>query len=143
MAIRALSLASVRHYQSKYDEARGTDDATVFDLGTLDSRIVSRIRDNATKFVVDQHAPDEEVETSIQQYGSAYETVQYGLRGVSKLLDADGNEVAFVTKSRRHGGVSYPIVSDEVMAVIPADVIKELADEILKGNVLEEAAAKK
>lgn len=143
MAIKSLNITTVTPYKSKYDPDRANENATVFLLGTLDSRTSGRIKDLATRFVVDPHAADEEVETSIQAAEVNFQTVQYGLRGWEHFRDGEGNDIPFKTVSRRHGGASYPIVDPELMKLIPAAVIEELAIEISKANELSEVAAKK
>lgn len=142
MAIHGLRLDTTRPYESKYDPDRGTDKATVFTLGTLDSRTFGRIKDQATQFVVDPNAPNDEVRTSVNASEVNYQTVQYGLKGVKNLLDDDGNEIAFKTVKRRHGSIPYDIVHESVMNKIPQAVIEELAFEIARGNELDEVAAK-
>ncbi|QSY98655.1 hypothetical protein J2J97_31795 (plasmid) [Rhizobium bangladeshense] len=142
MAIKALKLGSTRKYESVYDEDRGTEHATVWIIGTLDSRTAGRIKDQATRFVVDANAPDEEVATVISTSEVNYQRVQYGLKGFERFQDEDGNDVAYQTVSKRHGGQSYQIVSDSVMQKIPQDIIAELAAEIAKGNELTKADVK-
>ncbi|WP_349621640.1 hypothetical protein [Azospirillum argentinense] len=142
MAIRALSLTSTRRYESKYDPARGTPDATVFVIGTLDSRIYGRLRDLATRVNVDRNRPDDEVSTSVNLAEVAYETVAYGLRGIERFVDDAGDEVRFRTKRRYHGGQHYDAVDDEVLKQLPQQVISELAEEIGRDNELTEAEAK-
>jgi hypothetical protein len=142
MAIKALKLDAVHKYESVYDEDRGTDQATVWLIGTLDSRTAGRIKDQTTRFVVDANAPDEEVETAINTSEVNYQRVQYGLKGFERFRDEAGNDIAFETVSRRHGGQSYKIVADTVMQKIPQALIDELAGEIIKGNELSVADVK-
>lgn len=142
MAIKALQLDTVRDYESVLDDARGTPEATVWKIGTLDSRTSGRIKDSFTRFIVDPNAPDEEVSTSLSQSDVNYQRVQYGLKGFERFRDAKGNDIKFQTVSRRHGGKSYDIVADSVMALIPEAIIAELAFEIAKDNELTKEAAK-
>lgn len=142
MAIIGLKLESTRTYESKFDPAIGTPEATRFEIGTLDARIFGRIKDQATRFVVDPQAPDEEVETAIQASEVNFQTVQYGLRGWSNLRDEAGNDIPFKTVRRTHGGHHYTVVDPEVLKLIPHAVIEELAGEIAKGNTVSEAQAK-
>jgi hypothetical protein len=142
MAIKALNLSAVRVYESRYDPDRGTKDASRFTIGALDSRTSGRIRDQATRFVVDPNAADEEVETVINTSEVNYQRVQYGLKGFENFRDDQDNDIEFRTQIKRHGSVPYTIVSDATMKLIPDALITELADEIVRGNELTATEAK-
>jgi hypothetical protein len=142
MAIKALQLDTTRTHVSIFDDAKGTEDETKWLLGTLDSRTSGRIKDSATRFIVDPNSPDEEVSTSVSQSDVNYQRVQYGLKGFENFKDAKGNDVAFKTRTKRHGTQSYEIVDDSVMAIIPDAILAELAFEISKDNELTKEAAK-
>lgn len=142
MSIKALKLDTVRRYESIYDGDRGTEDATIWLIGALDSRTSGRIRDAATKFTVDPNATADEVTTSINTSEVNFQRVQYGLKGFENFKDPDGNDVKFETRVVRKGNVSYTVVSEDVMALIPDAIISELADEIIKSNELTPAQAK-
>lgn len=142
MAIKALKLDAIIKYESAFDPDRGTPDATVWHLGTLDSRTSGRIKDQATKFVVDPNAPEEEVSTVVNTSEVNYQRVQYGLKGFDNFQDDAGNDVKFTTRTKRHGNVEYKIVSDEVMKQIPGAILAELAAKIDEGNELSVVQAK-
>lgn len=134
MALTSLSLEKTRPYQSKLDPEYGTDEATTFSLGTLDSRISGKIKDLATTINVDPTQLDDEVETSINQNEVFFQTVSYGLKGIKNFLDEKGDEVKFRTLTRRHSGQIYQVVDPDVLKLIPQAVIVELALEIQKDN---------
>ena len=134
MSIKGLSLHSVRQYQSIYDDARGTDDATSFDIGTLDSRVFGMIRDKATSISLAPTIPTGAVPTAIYMNEVAFATVQYGLKGWRNFRDDAGNDIAFKTVKRSHGGQSYDVVDPEVLKRIPNVIINELAEQIRGDN---------
>lgn len=140
--IKGIKLDAVRNYVSNLDPAKGTDEATVFELGTLDSRIMGRITDKATTMSINPNRPDDEVDTTVNASEVAFETVQYGLRGWKNFVDDDGKEIPFKTTKRNHGGTSYRVVDEDVLKMLPRAVIVELAAEIRKDNELSEAEAK-
>jgi hypothetical protein len=127
---------------SKHDDAKGTPEETVFEIGTLDSRIMGRITDKATTMSIDPTRPDDEVDTQINSSAVAFETVMYGLRGWQNFVDADGKEIPFKTAKRNHGGQSYRVVDEEVLKQVPRVVIMELAEEIRRDNELSETDVK-
>ncbi len=141
MAIIGLSLEATRDYESKFDPARGTPEATKFILGTLDSRVAGKLRDLATTVMVDPNKPDDEVATKINMEDVNFQTVQFGARW-ENLVDTNGNAIECNTKNRSLGGKSYKVVDPDTLRLIPMAVIRELADEIRKVNELDEDAAK-
>jgi len=141
MPIIGLDLTAKRTLESRYDTAKGTPEATKFEIGTLDSRVHGYIKDMATTFTVDPTpgAAQEEVQTSMEQSLVNFTACQFGLRGWSNLKDAEGNDLPFKTRSKALGGKSYQVVSDEVLRQVPGAVLSELAVEILKANDLTDA----
>jgi len=142
MAIVGLSLAATRPFQSRLDSARGTPEATTFRLGTLDSRILGKIKDMATTINVDPTQPDDEVSTSINGNEVNFQTVAYGLKGWENFKDAKGNDIAFQTLTRRHSGQVYEVVDPEVLKLVPQAVLAELAYEITRDNEVSETEGK-
>lgn len=140
--LHALTLEGVRDFQSKYDPGKGTDQATTFKLKALDSRVHGKVRDSATRVMVDPSRPSDEVETTIEQSEVHFMACSFGLAGWSNFQDARGNDVPFRTKKRNLGGRSYEIVDPDLMRTIPSAVIKELAEEIMKDNELKEIEGK-
>jgi hypothetical protein len=138
MAIKGLSLSSIRVYESKLDPAKGTPEATKWQLGTLDSRVMGMIKDMATSFTVNPAAPTDEVETSINRNEVNFQLVSYGLRGWSGFVDDKGNDLPFKKLTRRHGGSTYDVVDPDSIKLIPQAIIEELANEIGKDNEVSE-----
>lgn len=138
MSITALTLGEVRVHESRYDPAKGTDDATRWHIGTLDSKIMGKIKDKATTLLVDPAKPDDEIQTSVNMEAVNWMTVQFGVPLWENFVDKNGDEVEYRTKKHYMGGKSYRIVHDDAMSLIPLAVIRELADEIRSSNELDE-----
>lgn len=142
MSIIGLDLDATRVYELKRDPDRGTPEATRFTLGTIDSRVYGKIRDKSTAFKVDPKAPDDEVETSINQEETNFETCQFGITHWDNFVDPKGVEIVFKTIKRNMKGKSYTIVDPEVLCRLPRADLSELATEISKENDVTEDDAK-
>lgn len=142
MALIGITLDTTREYVSDLDPAKGSDEATVFVLGTLDSRIFGMIRDKATTMSVDPTDPNGEVNTTINVNEVAFTTAMYGLKGWKNFRDGKGNDIKFATIKRTHGNQSYTVVDPEVLKRLPSVVIMELAEQIKTDNDVSEDAAK-
>ena len=136
MAIRGLNLGQTWEYQSDKDPDKGTDEASIFELQTLDSRVMGHLTDGVTKVFVDAKKPDDMAETQINMQAMNFQTCQFGIKSWSNVLDVDGNQIEFRTTGKRLGGKDYKIVVTEVLCRIPGAVISELADELRKDNDL-------
>jgi hypothetical protein len=135
MPIVGLSLATTREYQSMYDSAKGTPDATVFMLGTLDSRVMGVIRDKASSTIIHgRNTDDQRVETKLALSEVNADTVRFGVKGWRNLKDAEGNDLAFKTIRQMVGGKVYQVIPDDLLMLIPNQVIDELASEIRGDN---------
>lgn len=140
--IVGLSLDAEFVYESDFDSAKGTPEATKWRLGTLDARQYGKIKDRSTRILVDPSKPDADIETSINKHEVFFLTVQYGLKGWENFCDKDGVEIPFKTKNLNIAGKSYVVVHDSVMAIIPSTIIEELAGKISESNDLSEEEAK-
>ena len=142
MSIIGLDLDATRVHELKRDPAKGTPDATRFTLGTIDSRAYGQIRDKATAFKVDPNAPDEDIETSVNQEATNFELCQFGITHWENFQDKDGVDIPFRTVKRNMKGKSYHIVDPNVLCRVPRVDITELATEIAKDNDVTEEDAK-
>lgn len=142
MPIVGLTLDSTREFVSSFDSAKGTPEATVFILGTLDSRVFGLIRDKATTLSVDTSRPNDEVTTHINANDVAFMTVQYGLKGWKNFRDAGGNDIPFRTIKKNHSGQTYVVVDPEVVKRLPTAILMEVAEEIRRDNEMAEIEAK-
>lgn len=139
MTIKALNLGKTWDFQSKSDPDRGTPEATTFHLQSLDSRVMGKLRDNTTKFLVDPSNPDEVAETTVNAENLNFESVQFGCTGWDNFPHpTTGEMVEAKTVPRRLGGKSYQIIDPEVLCLVPLSVIGEMAEDIRKANELSE-----
>lgn len=149
MAMHGLNLTKTFEYVSNLDPAKGTptekSDATIWKLGTLDSRVMGYLRDMSTKFTVSQAnmtGENNSVETSVSQSEQDFETVRFGLKGWTNFKDEDENDIKFETKTKMlaGSGKSYQAVTPELVSMIPGELITELATRIRSGQEVEVAA---
>ncbi len=135
MAIRVINPDATRNYVSPSDQ----EPATVWKLGTLDSRIMGFIEDSVTKLEISAGRKGSDQAEPVFRTGTRrWLLVKYGLRGWTNLLDANGQPVAETFDAAPHFGRSYAVVPDRVLELIPADILSELASELGKQNRLQE-----
>ncbi len=140
MAIKTLNLDAEWDFVSKHDAAeKGSEDATVFTLGTLSNRLLSYLSDKATTF---KGTSEEDVEASIMNASLAIQVVRFGLKGVRNLQDHDGNAIEFETQKQNVNGMDVAAVKNSILDVLPKAIVMEIADELQKRNDLSEKEAK-
>ena len=133
MPITGLKLGAERLYYSKYDPDAGTPQGTKWTVKTLDSRVMGRLRDQATTMHVDPSRPDDHVDTSINMEDVNFQLVQFGVEW-ENLRGHDGQEIECRMVGRRIAGQSYKIIDPDFLRLVPLKVISELADEVRKDN---------
>ena len=114
-----------KDYISKYDTE---EPKTVWKLGVLSSYAFAYV--------------GSKISDPSQSVNGMIEIVRIGLLGFSNFKDKDGNDVEFTTKSKEIGQRSFKIVSDNIINIIPIDIIIELGGEILKITNLTEQEIK-
>jgi len=139
MAIKTLNLDAEWEFQSTHDDAKGTDDATVFVLGTLSNRLLSYLQDKATTF---KGTDETNVEASIMNASLAIEIVKYGVRDIRNLPNASGDVIPFEAQKQNVHGIDVKAVKSHILDVLPKVVVMEVADELQKQNELSEDEAK-
>ena len=139
MAIKTLNLDAEWEFQSKHDDAKGTDDATVFVLGTLSNRLLSYLQDKATTF---KGTDETNVEASIMNSSLAIEVFKYGVRDIRNLPDAEGKMIPFEAQKKNIHGIDVKAVKSCILDVLPKAIVMEVADELQKRNELSEDDAK-
>lgn len=142
MAIVGITLSASVDFQSSFDPNKGQKEATTFKLATLDSRIMGKLRDDATSFSVNPSAPEDEVDVSVGQNELFYLACQFGIKGWTNLKDEDGNDIRYRTRKRNVAGRSYEIVDDLVLGRIPQPVLVEIGQKIIELNDVSEEEAK-
>lgn len=149
MAIKCLTLSDVRTVECDLDPDKGTENATKFKIGTLDSRIMGKLKDQSTSlgfgaanFSGNGVDPDADVDIQVDQNEMYFKACQFGLRGWSNLPDNDGNDLPFETYTRNVGGRNYPAVKDEILGRVPQAVIANIGAKIIAANEVSEGEAK-
>ena len=133
MAIKTLNLDAEWEFQSTHDDAKGTDGATVFVLGTLSNRLLSYLQDKATTF---KGTDETNVEASIMNASLAIEIVKYGVRDIRNLPDPEGNPIPFEAQKQNIHGIDVRAVKSHILDVLPKAIVIEVADELQKRNEL-------
>ena len=138
MALIGLSVAGTDSFQSSLDPAKGTPEATVFTLGTLDVFITAHIIDRAMQF----SGQGEDTKIEFRNNQQNIDAVRFGLKGWANFKDAAGNDIPFKTLKRNVHGRDYTVVSDDSLNALPLELIEELAGELRKKNTLTKDEAK-
>ena len=132
--IKAINPEEISEYICEQD--RNSENPTVWKLGVLDSRIMGFIDDTVTKLEYSGKGRNDPADPVFITGTRRWLLVKYGLRGWSNFFNIDGNPITEKFDSTNHFGKTYPTVSDDVLRIIPVDVIAELAAEIQKQNKL-------
>ena len=77
-----------------------------------------------------------------QSINGMIEVVRFGLLGFDNFKDAKGNNVEFTTQRKELHSRSFSIVSDNIINIIPVDIIIELGGRILEMTKLSEQEIK-
>lgn len=141
MAIVGINLEAKKKFVPSSDPAKGTDKATVFEIGTLSSGVVGYIMDSIVEFQNDifirgkEGQEKKEVKVRIPLNRSSYMFAKYGLRGWNNFVDEKGNHIPFECVEEIIPGVgSIQVVKEELLNRIPFDVIGEIATEVNSEN---------
>jgi len=68
--------------------------------------------------------------------------VAFGLKGFDGFIKADGKQVYFKSEERNVNGKIYHVVADDVLKIIPGDIVRELAEQIKNINNVDEEERK-
>ena len=120
--ITGISLSETKDFISEADTG---DQKTVWKLGVLDAEVFASLGEftnNPLKMML--------------------EIVRFGLKGFENFKDSMGNEVKFSTISKSVGPYPYKVVSDNILKIIPSQIINEIGAEILQNSKLGEPEAK-
>lgn len=138
--IKALDLSEQNKFVSKLDK---DDEKTTFYLGVLDTRIKKQIEDIALEYEFDPSAPGTAKAKSSFNIGkSEMEFVQFGLKGFDNFVDSKGKSIPFKTETIIRGNRQYYVVTEEILRIIPGNIITELAKEIKSINSVGEEERK-
>lgn len=142
MAIKALDLGSITRYVSDSDPDKGTETETRWELGVIDSKLMGKLKDDATSFGVNPAAPEDDLDVSINQNQLHFLVCRHGIKGWANFQDAKGNDIPFKTRKKNVVGNNYEIVDDAVLSKVPSDVLAELGAKIIALNEVPEEERK-
>jgi hypothetical protein len=134
MAIRALTLSTVKEYQSDLDPAKGTDEATVFVIGAIDAFASTYIADRTLVFSDSGNGTREISQMKLNEVN--LDMVRFGLKGWRNFRDDSDNDVEFKTVDRVVLSKKYTVVADECLARMDISLIRELANAIQSINMV-------
>jgi len=120
--ITGISLSETKDFISSFDK---DEPKTVWKLGVLDAEVyasLGELANNPLKMM--------------------FELVRFGLKGFEGFKDNAGNEVKFSTVSRNLGPHNYKIVADNIMKIIPSQVVNEIGGERLRLSTVSEGEVK-
>ncbi|MBL4693290.1 MAG: hypothetical protein JKY92_08190 [Magnetovibrio sp.] len=145
MAIKALDLTKTKVVSSKYDTEKDETKKTKFKVGVLSFRDVGRIRDLVTSITVNAAQEEDgtdEVLTNIERSKMQFEACRRGIRGWENFMGPDDKPVKFKTQTREVDGASREVVPDDLLNMIPLQVIVELSDIVMSDNDITEEDVK-
>lgn len=138
MAIKALNLVKTKEIELSFDDAIGTDAATKFTIGALDTRVFSIIKDKATALPVSAFSNPEGAMASLNMNQTNFDIAVFGLRGWKNLKNDFDEDIAFRTTTTVMGGKSYITADPELVMTLPEDAIAEIATAVMDFNALSE-----
>lgn len=134
MPIRALNVAATFDYIHPSDEfAKEPDKATVFKLRALDAYQKAEVQNVMTTLDFTHFDPENPTQTvgqKINPFLGAITMVKYSLAGWERFKDENGNDIEFKTKGSSLSNRMYKIVSDDLLARIPEDVLMDMSNKI-------------
>jgi hypothetical protein len=115
---------------------------TVFALAYLDPLLRAHLLDSAIK--VDTNPEDGNATgASVHASAVAYQTTKFALRGWKNFQDVSGNEVPCTREEVSVSGVGRRTgVTDESLALLSLETIRELAGAVVASNRLSEGERK-
>lgn len=134
MAWKTLTLDQRVLYVSKNDPERETN-PTKFFLRPLSLRTRGTIRDENMQFEATGRKTARMVGT-MRVMRAALATVRYGLAGWENMRDEKDQPVAFETEKQMINGRPVECIDPDLLDLLPASLVEELADEINKMSEL-------
>ena len=139
--LTGINIYEAKPYISKYDPDK--NNPTTFHIGSMDPFLRSYIEDATTSFKFSSKNPNDLAEANILASKRNILAVKFGVRDIENLEDPQTKKsVKFEAISTSINGKNFPAVSDEIIKMLPKDLIDELAEVILSANRLTEEEAK-
>lgn len=140
MAIKALDLTETIDFTSSFDK---DEPKTIWKLGVLDTRIRKQLEDISWEYEADPTQPaNARARASFNLGKSEIEFVIFGLKGFENFAKPDGKPMYYKTEQKVINGKVYHVTADEIIKVIPGDIIHELAEKIKEINSVGDAERK-
>lgn len=137
MKIRAVNLTRTINHTLSFDDAIGTDDAVIWELGALDSRVLAAIKDRATGIPVSALSGgggDATATLNINQ--TNFDVVLFGLKGFKNFKHDDDTSVEYKTAHTNLGGKTYVTADPDIIKMLPPEAIDELSSIVMEFNTL-------
>ena len=140
--MKGIKAGETKEHVSKYETDK--ENPTVWILGTIDQLTRDKIDDMATSYEIDSEKPQGGKALAVFHFNRIKtDLVRVGLKGFRNFVHPEtSKEIEFKTIATARFGSSHNVVSDQVLNMIPREVISELADEIDKMNKLSEEEVK-
>ena len=123
--ITGIDTGLAQDYISKFDTS---EPKTIWKIGVLSAHAFAYVGSKISD-------PTKSIEGMI-------EIVRFGLLGFSDFKTKDGTDVKFTTQNKDIYSSSQRIVSDNIISLIPVDIIIELGGKILEITKLSEQVIK-
>jgi len=123
--ITGIDTGLAQDYISKFDNS---EPKTIWKLGVLSAHAFAYVGSKISD-------PTKSLEGMI-------EVVRFGLLGFENFKDKDGNDIKFKTQDKDISSHAYKLVTDNIIGIIPVDIIIELGGRILEITQLKEQAIK-
>lgn len=143
MATKAINLTKVKTYQLNSDPDKGTDNATTWTIGALDSRVLATIKDRATAIPMSAlSGANSEATATLNINQTNFDIVVFGLKGFLNFQDDEGKQVEYKSTNTTLGGKTYLTIDPSIVSRMNADDIDELATQIVEFNTMTEPERK-
>lgn len=134
--IKAIDLGETIRYVSEHDK---DEPKTTWLLGVLDTPIRKQIEDIAFEYEQTPGRPESAKAKATFNIGkSELEFVAFGLKGFEEFRDKIGKVIYFKTEDRPVQGRVYRVVANEILRIIPGNIVTELAKKIKEINNVSE-----
>lgn len=142
MALIAVDPSAVREYSLAGDEGA---EKTVFMLGLLDPALRAHLDDAGMSYSRDESGePGAPAAIHLHRNERANAVVRFGVRGWRSFRDGEGHDIPFVREAVDVPGVGKRQgLTEECLARLAPEWVRELADAISDTNTISEEQKKK
>lgn len=123
--ITGIDTGLAQDYISKFDNS---EPKTVWKIGVLSAHAFAYV--------------GSKISDPTKSLDGMIEIVRFGLHGFENFKDKEGKDVKFTTQNKELHSQTFNIVSDNIISIIPVDIIIELGGKILEITKLSEQVIK-